>query len=134
MLLAFVTMTGNFSGVPLAFAFIIVLGINGALTPLLKSWGLIDGFNLYSGRGLILIHTYFQIPLALLLLYPAFDALQDEWPQAAALLGRARAIRVARGAAGADPGAARHPDHPVCQRGGGPMPPPMPSPPATSTW
>ena len=39
MLLAFVTMTGNFSGVPLAFAFIIILGINGALTLLLKSWG-----------------------------------------------------------------------------------------------
>ena len=49
LLLAFVTMTGNFSGVPLAFAFIIILGINGAVTLLLKSWGLIDGFNLYSG-------------------------------------------------------------------------------------
>jgi putative spermidine/putrescine transport system permease protein len=90
VLLAFVTMTGNFSGVPLAFAFIIILGINGAVTLLLKSWGLIDGFNLYSGSGLILIYTYFQIPLALLLLYPAFDALQDEWPQAAALLGASK--------------------------------------------
>ncbi|MBL0444702.1 ABC transporter permease [Aeromonas veronii] len=90
LLLAFVTMTGNFSGVPLAFAFIIILGINGAVTLLLKSWGLIDGFNLYSGSGLILIYTYFQIPLALLLLYPAFDALQDEWPQAAALLGASK--------------------------------------------
>ena len=85
-----VTMTGNFSGVPLAFAFIIILGINGAVTLLLKSWGLIDGFNLYSGSGLILIYTYFQILLALLLLYPAFDALQDEWPQAAARSARAR--------------------------------------------
>jgi hypothetical protein len=55
VLLAFVTMTGNFSGVPLAFAFIIILGINGAVTLLLKSWGLIDGFNLYSGSGLILV-------------------------------------------------------------------------------
>ncbi|MFQ2064683.1 ABC transporter permease [Aeromonas veronii] len=90
VLLAFVTMTGNFSGVPLAFAFIIILGINGAVTLLLKSWGLIDGFNLYSGSGLILIYTYFQSPLALLLLYPAFDALQDEWPQAAALLGASK--------------------------------------------
>ncbi len=89
-LLAFVTMTSNFSGVPLAFAFIIILGINGAITLLLKSWGWIDGFNLYSGAGLILIYTYFQIPLALLLLYPAFDALQDDWPQAAALLGASK--------------------------------------------
>ena len=90
LLLAFVTMTGNFSGVPLAFDFIIILGINGAITLWLKSWGLIDGFSLYSGLGLILIYTYFQIPLALLLLYPAFDALQDEWPQAAALLGASK--------------------------------------------
>ncbi|WP_235186789.1 ABC transporter permease subunit [Serratia sp. DD3] len=90
LLLAFVTMTSNFSGVPLAFAFIIILGINGAITLLLKSWGWIDGFNLYSGAGLILIYIYFQIPLAILLLYPAFDALQDEWPQAAALLGASK--------------------------------------------
>ena len=96
MLLAFVTMTSNFSGVPLAFAFIIVLGINGAVTLLLKSWGLIDGFNLYSGSGLILIYTYFQIP-ALLLLYPAFDALQDEWPQAAACSAPARGQYAAYG-------------------------------------
>lgn len=90
-MLAFVTMTGNFSGVPLAFAFIIVLGVNGALTLLLRQWGVIEGFNLYSGSGLILIYTYFQIPLALLLLYPAFDALQDDWRDAAALLGASRA-------------------------------------------
>ncbi|MHA7001577.1 ABC transporter permease [Aeromonas schubertii] len=91
VMLAFVTMTGNFSGVPLAFAFIIVLGVNGALTLLLRHWGVIEGFNLYSGSGLILIYTYFQIPLALLLLYPAFDALQDDWRDAAALLGASRA-------------------------------------------
>ena len=90
LLLAFVTMTSNFAGVPLAFAFIILLGFNGAVTLLLKSWGLIDGFNLYSGTGLILIYTYFQIPLGVMLLYPAFDALQDEWPQAAALLGASK--------------------------------------------
>ncbi|MBZ6064962.1 ABC transporter permease subunit [Aeromonas schubertii] len=91
VMLAFVTMTGNFSGVPLAFAFIIVLGVNGALTLLLRQWGVIEGFNLYSGSGLILIYTYFQIPLALLLLYPAFDALQDDWHDAAVLLGASRA-------------------------------------------
>jgi putative spermidine/putrescine transport system permease protein len=118
VLLAFVTMTGNFSGVPLAFAFIIILGINGAVTLLLKSWGLIDGFNLYSGSGLILIYTYFQIPLALLLLYPAFDALQDEWPQAAARREQGQYVwHVALPVL--TPAPARHPDHPVCQRGGG---------------
>ena len=35
----------------------------------------------------IAIYTYFQIPLAVLLLYPAFEALKKEWQEAAALLG-----------------------------------------------
>jgi putative spermidine/putrescine transport system permease protein len=37
-----------------------------------------------------LIYTYFQIPLAVLLLYPAFDALDDDWQDSAALLGASR--------------------------------------------
>ena len=84
---AFVNMTGNLTGVPLAFACIIVLGTNGALTLLLRQAGLAAGFNLYTYQGLLLIYTYFQIPLGVLLLYPALDALDDEWQQAAALLG-----------------------------------------------
>lgn len=84
---AFTNMTSNFAGVPLAFAFIIILGANGAVTLLLKQWGVIDDFNIYSQWGLLLIYIYFQIPLAALLLYPAFDALDDDWQSAAALLG-----------------------------------------------
>ncbi|MGX9417180.1 ABC transporter permease [Vibrio sp. RC27] len=86
-MIAFTNMTSNFSGVPLAFAFIIILGFNGAITLILRQWGLIDEFNLYSHTGLIFIYTYFQIPLAILLLYPAFDAIDDDWQDAAALLG-----------------------------------------------
>jgi putative spermidine/putrescine transport system permease protein len=84
---AFANMTSNFSGVPLAFAFIILLGFNGALTLLLKQAGLIGDFNLYSKSGLILVYSYFQIPLGVLLLYPAFDALREDWRESAALLG-----------------------------------------------
>ena len=84
---AFANMTSNFSGVPLAFAFIILLGFNGAVTLLLKDIGLIDDFNLYSKTGLIITYTYFQIPLGVLLLYPAFDALREDWRESAALLG-----------------------------------------------
>lgn len=84
---AFTTMASNFSGVPLAFAFIVLLGMNGALTLLLQEIGVMDGFNLYSRGGLIILYTYFQIPLAILLLYPAFDGLQEDWRDAAALLG-----------------------------------------------
>ncbi|WP_263138594.1 ABC transporter permease subunit [Pseudomonas sp. RIT-PI-AD] len=85
--MAFSTMTSNFAGVPLAFAFIILLGFNGTLTLLLKQSGLIDDFNLYSKTGLIVLYTYFQIPLGVLLLYPAFDALREDWRESAALLG-----------------------------------------------
>lgn len=84
---AFATMTSNFSGVPLAFAFIILLGFNGSFTLMLKQTGIIQDFNLYSKAGLIILYTYFQIPLGVLLLYPAFDALRQDWRESAALLG-----------------------------------------------
>ncbi|MBO8124628.1 ABC transporter permease, partial [Klebsiella pneumoniae] len=89
-LIAFTNMTGNFSGVPLAFAFIIILGVNGAITLQLKAWGMIEDFNLYSAAGLMLIYLYFQIPLGILLLYPAFDALKPEWEDAAKTMGAGR--------------------------------------------
>ncbi|BAP40836.1 ABC transporter permease subunit [Pseudomonas sp. LJDD11] len=84
---AFANMTSNFTGVPLAFAFIILLGFNGAVTLMLKQAGIIDDFSLYSKTGLIIVYTYFQIPLGVLLLYPAFDALREDWAESAALLG-----------------------------------------------
>ena len=84
---SFANMTSNFAGVPLAFAFIILLGFNGALTLILKDAGIIDDFNLYSKTGLIILYTYFQIPLGVLLLYPAFDAVREDWNESAALPG-----------------------------------------------
>ncbi|HCG9711092.1 TPA: ABC transporter permease [Vibrio parahaemolyticus] len=84
--IAFTNMSSNFAGVPLSFAFIIILGTNGAITLLLKQYGLLGDFDLYGKWGLLAIYIYFQIPLAVLLLYPAFDALSDDWQAAAALL------------------------------------------------
>lgn len=84
---AFANMSSNLSGVPLAFAFIILFGANGTLTLIMRHWGWIDDMHLYSLDGLILIYTYFQIPLGVLMLYPAFDALDDDWRNAAAQLG-----------------------------------------------
>ena len=84
---AFANMTSNFAGVPLAFAFIILLGFNGSITIMLKQAGIIEDFNLYSKTGLIILYTYFQIPLGVLLLYPAFDALREDWRESASLLG-----------------------------------------------
>lgn len=84
--LLYSNMMSNFSGLPLAFAFIIILGANGAATLLLQKIGITE-FNIYSQAGLILVYTYFQIPLGTLLLYPAFDALDERWKEACSLLG-----------------------------------------------
>jgi len=89
-MMSFTNMTSNFAGVPLAFAFIILLGLNGCLTLLLHKFGLMEGFNLYSRDGIIVLYTYFQIPLGILLMYPAFDALREDWRESAALLGAGR--------------------------------------------
>ncbi|MEQ5138930.1 MULTISPECIES: ABC transporter permease [Providencia] len=90
LMISFSTMASNFSGVPLAFAFVIILGFNGAITLQLKAWGWIDEFNIYSATGLMLIYVYFQIPLGILLLYPAFDALKPEWEDAAKTMGASK--------------------------------------------
>ena len=84
---AFANMTSNFSGVPLAFAFIILLGFNGSITIMLTQAAIIADFNLHTTPGLIILNTYFQIPHGVLLLYPAFDALREDWRESASLLG-----------------------------------------------
>jgi putative spermidine/putrescine transport system permease protein len=86
-ILSFYNLSSNFTGVPLAFAFIIILGFNGAITLLMIKLGLVDSFNLYSKTGIILIYIYFQIPLAVLMLYPVYDHLDPRWREAAYLLG-----------------------------------------------
>lgn len=88
-LLMLSNMTSNFAGVPLAFAYIILLGSNGVFTLLFKQWGwdVFTDFDLYSWTGLILVYVYFQVPLALLLLYPSFYGIRDQWKEAASLLG-----------------------------------------------
>ncbi len=91
-LLLLSNMTSNFAGVPLAFAYIILLGSNGVFTLLFKQWGwsVFGDFNLYSWSGLVLVYVYFQVPLALLLLYPSFYGIRDQWREAASLLGATR--------------------------------------------
>ncbi|MFC5469272.1 ABC transporter permease [Cohnella suwonensis] len=91
-LLLLSNMTSNFAGVPLAFAYIILLGNNGVFTLLFREWGwnAFAGFDLYSWTGLVLVYVYFQVPLALLLLYPSFYGIREQWREAAALLGAGR--------------------------------------------
>lgn len=81
-------MTSNFSGVPLAFAFMVLMGNTGVITIIGQKLGLplIAGFDLYSGQGLMLVYIYFQIPLATLLLLPAFAGVNPAWKEAATIL------------------------------------------------
>ncbi|MFQ6791609.1 MAG: ABC transporter permease [Thomasclavelia sp.] len=81
--------TSNFAGVPLAFAFMILLGNVGILTLIGKNYGIdfLANFDLYTINGLLLTYIYFQIPLGTLLMLPAFKALKKEWKEAVNLLG-----------------------------------------------
>ncbi|MBP6886795.1 MAG: ABC transporter permease [Oscillospiraceae bacterium] len=82
-------MTSNFAGVPLAFAYMIVLGTSGVVRQIANVYGIewIQNFDLYTSKGLILMYVYFQIPLSTLLLIPAFNGIRREWQEANLLLG-----------------------------------------------
>ncbi|MEQ7050998.1 ABC transporter permease subunit [Paenibacillaceae sp. P-4] len=88
-LLVITNLTSNFAGIPLAFAFIVLLGNSGLFTLLFRQFGIdmTASFNLYSWSGLTVIYVYFQLPLAIMLLYPMYHAIQDNWKEAASLLG-----------------------------------------------
>ncbi|MDF2909851.1 MAG: transporter permease [Sporolactobacillus laevolacticus] len=91
-MMLFINMTANFAGVPLAFAYIILLGNAGLVTLLLQHMGisLQHLFNLYSWQGLALTYVYFQVPLGVLFMYPVFKGMDRRWSEAAALLGASR--------------------------------------------
>jgi putative spermidine/putrescine transport system permease protein len=79
----------NFGGVPLAFAFLATIGNVGVLTGFLQNrLGLgLGGFTLYSMAGLALVYLYFLIPLMLLTITPALEALRPQWREASDNLG-----------------------------------------------
>ena len=82
-------MVSNFSGVPLAFSFIILFGNAGIVTIVGKTLGIkaLSDFPLYSIVGIMITYIYFQIPLATLLLIPSFDSIRKEWKEAVSLMG-----------------------------------------------
>ncbi len=79
----------QFGGVMLAFSFIAVLGKFGNLTRLLADvFGVaVPGDFLASIPGLIVVYSYFQIPLMVIVFLPAVDGLRPEWRAATANLG-----------------------------------------------
>lgn len=90
IMIVITNLTSNFAGVPLAFAFAILFGMNGTLTILLSKllhFNLYDHFTIYSATGLALVYLYFQIPLATILIFPSFYGLKKEWFEASKNLG-----------------------------------------------
>ena len=80
----------QFGGVTLAFAWIATLGFNGLLTKLLADTFGTDpnGISqLYELPGLVLVYTYFQIPLMVIVFLPALEGLRPQWREAAVNLG-----------------------------------------------
>jgi putative spermidine/putrescine transport system permease protein len=81
----------QFGGVTLAFAFIATIGLSGFVTVFLRDH---LGIDLYAGGvwlfelpGLMLVYTYFQIPLMVIVFLPALDGIRPQWREAAESLG-----------------------------------------------
>jgi putative spermidine/putrescine transport system permease protein len=79
----------QFGGVTLAFAFGATVGSVGFLTLWLEKIGInLAGTWLYEpDKGLMLVYTYFQIPLMLIVFLPAVEGLRPQWREAAESLG-----------------------------------------------
>jgi len=83
----------NTGGVPLAFMFIAAMGAEGSATGLLKLAGIDiygSGFSLYSFWGLVVVYSYFQIPMMVIVFSPAVHGLRREWAEAAMTLGASK--------------------------------------------
>ncbi len=91
IVMTFCGVASNFSGVPLAFAFIATLGRLGLVTTALNTIAGVDiydaGFDLASFWGLTITYLFFQIPITITIMMPAIDGLRREWREAAAILG-----------------------------------------------
>lgn len=87
---SFSGVAANMGGIPLAFAFLALLGRQGLLTKILSAFGLDlygAGFGFNTSSGLIVVYSYFNIPLMVLITLPAIDGLRPSWREANANLG-----------------------------------------------
>jgi putative spermidine/putrescine transport system permease protein len=88
--LALCSVLAQFGGVALAFAFLATIGLNGVLTLCVQEylgWNLAGSGWLYGLPGLIVVYTYFQIPLMVIVFLPALEGLREQWREAALNLG-----------------------------------------------
>jgi putative spermidine/putrescine transport system permease protein len=83
------SISSNAGGISLGFAFITILGSAGMITILFRTLGvdLMSFFSIYSVIGLIVVYLYFQVPLMIVLMLPAFAGLRRDWAEASDSLG-----------------------------------------------
>jgi putative spermidine/putrescine transport system permease protein len=87
---AFSGVAANLGGIPLAFAFVALLGRQGLLTKIVDGLGYDlygNGFSLDTTTGFVSVYSYFNIPLMVLITLPAIDGLKVSWREACANLG-----------------------------------------------
>ena len=80
----------NSGGVPLAFMFVAAFGTEGIVTKVLKSlgWDIYAGhFTIFSFTGVVMVYSFFQVPLMVLVFKPAIAGLRKEWVEASINLG-----------------------------------------------
>lgn len=80
----------QFGGVTLAFAFLATIGFSGAITNVVRDqfgFDLTGNGWLFALPGLILVYTYFQIPLMVIVFLPTLDGMRVQWREAAESLG-----------------------------------------------
>jgi putative spermidine/putrescine transport system permease protein len=80
----------NSGGVPLAFMFVASFGVQGMVTKWLKflGWDIYAGhFTIFSYTGVVMVYSFFQIPLMFLVFKPAIQGLRREWSEASTSLG-----------------------------------------------
>ncbi|GIF47220.1 putative spermidine/putrescine transport system permease protein [Asanoa ferruginea] len=81
----------QFGGVTLAFAFMATIGLSGFVTLFLRDSLGVDifagGVWLFDLPGLVLVYTYFQIPLMVIVFLPALDGIRPQWREATESLG-----------------------------------------------
>jgi putative spermidine/putrescine transport system permease protein len=88
---AFSGVAANMGGILLAFMFLALLGRQGILTKVLSYIGLDlypdTWFGFDKVPGLVIVYSYFNIPLMVLITLPAIDGLKASWREANANLG-----------------------------------------------
>jgi len=90
MVVSVCSVLAQFGGVALAFAFLATIGFSGVLTVWARDhlgWDIYGSGWLLDMPGMILVYSYFQIPLMVIIFLPALEGLREQWREAAVNLG-----------------------------------------------